>query len=537
MDSFDYIISGAGAAGCVLANRLSANPKTRVLVIEAGGSDRDIRVKVPAGILAMYGRKRFDYGYVGVPQPELNNRRIPVNRGRMLGGSSSLNSMLYIRGAAADYDEWAALGCQGWGWDDVLPLFKDLEQNQIGQDVGQDPGLHGTKGELIVARPKDPNPVCEDYIRAGESIGLPRNRDFNGKSQLGLGVYDVTQKNGIRFSAYNAYLEPVRGRPNLTIMTGTDLKRLILTDRRVTGVEVVRGGVSQTISCRGEVILSTGAIGTPMALMASGIGPGAALQGQGIAVAHDLPGVGQNLRDHVDGMITVRSDSTRTLGFSLRNAASLLAAPFRFALGRKGMLSTNYVVAGGFARTPLAENDLPDVQFHFVPGYRSHRGRLVEWGHGFAVHTCVLRPRSVGEIRPLRQGDSLTHEIDHRFFSDPRDARVLVEGIKLSRRIFAAQPMASLQGREILPGPEVQSDDEILSYLRAEALTVYHPVGTAKMGTDAMAVVDPVSMRVHGIKGLRVADASVMPTLIGGNTNAPSQMIGEKAARAILAGA
>lgn len=531
MDAFDYIVIGAGAAGCVLANRLSANPKTSVLVIESGGSDRDIRVKVPAGILAMYGRKRFDYGYTGVKQPELNNRNIPVNRGRMLGGSSSLNSMLYIRGAAADYDEWAALGCQGWSWSDVLPLFKHLEQNQ----VGQDPRLHGTKGELIVARPKDPNPVCEDYIRAGEAIGLPRNQDFNGDSQLGLGIYDVTQKNGIRFSAYNAYLEPVRSRQNLTIMTGTDLKRLILQDRRVTGVEVTRGGSREIIHCRGEVVLSTGAIGTPMALMASGIGPGAALQGQGVDVVHDLAGVGQNLRDHVDGMITVRSDSTRTLGFSLRNSLKLLAAPFRFAANRKGMLSTNYVVAGGFGRTPLAEDDLPDVQFHFVPGYRSHRGRLVEWGHGFAVHTCVLRPRSVGEIRLRRQGDEITHEIDHRFFSDFRDARVLVEGIKLSRRIFGAAPMASLQGREILPGPGVVTDDEILAYLRAEALTVYHPVGTAKMGVDAMAVVDPVSMKVHGIEGLRVADASVMPTLIGGNTNAPSQMIGEKAARAILA--
>ena len=533
MDSFDYIIIGAGSAGCVLANRLSANPKTRVLVVEAGGSDRDIRVKVPAGILAMYGRKRFDYSYMGVKQPELNNREIPVNRGKLLGGSSSLNSMLYIRGAAQDYDDWAALGCQGWGWSDVLPVFKDLEQNQIGQD----PALHGTKGELIVARPKDPNEVCQDYIRAGESIGLPRNTDFNGASQLGLGIYDVTQKNGIRFSAYNAYLEPVRNRPNLTIMTGTELNRLRLEGRRVTGVEVTRGGLKQVISCRGEVILSSGVIGTPMALMASGIGPGAALQGQGVQVVHDLPGVGQNLRDHVDGMITVRSDSTRTLGFSFRNALKLMAAPFSFAASRKGMLSTNYVVAGGFARTPLAENNLPDVQFHFVPGYRSHRGRLVEWGHGFAVHTCVLRPRSVGEIRVKRQGDRLTHEIDHRFFSDPRDADVLVEGIKLARRIFDAAPMAGLKGREILPGPGVRTDDEILAYLRAEALTVYHPVGTAKMGTDPMAVVDPVSMRVHGIEGLRVADASVMPTLIGGNTNAPSQMIGEKAARAILSGA
>ncbi|MDS9468786.1 GMC family oxidoreductase N-terminal domain-containing protein [Paracoccus sp. MBLB3053] len=530
MESFDYIVIGAGSAGCVLANRLSQNPAHRVLVIEAGGGDRDLRVKVPAGILAMYGRPRFDYGYAGTPQPELNNRRIPVNRGRMLGGSSSMNSMLYIRGAAEDYDEWRDLGCAGWGWDDVLPVFKDLERNQNGQD----PALHGNTGELIVSRPTDPNPVCQDFIAAGEALGLPRNNDFNGPSQLGLGVYDVTQRNGLRFSAYNAFLEPVRHRQNLTVWTGAELRRLILSDGRVAGIEITRDGQTQQVACEGEVVLSAGAIGTPMALMASGIGPASALREAAIEVAHDLPGVGQNLRDHVDGMITVRSDSARTLGFSLPNLRRLLPSPFLFAANRKGELSTNYVVAGGFARTPLA-SDLPDVQFHFVPGYRSHRGRLVEWGHGFAVHTCVLRPKSVGEIRIARAGDGFAPQIDHRFFSAGDDAQVLVEGIKLARRIFAAAPMAGLKGREILPGPEVQSDDEILAYLRAEALTVYHPVGTARMGRDALAVTDPASMKVHGIANLRVADASVMPTLIGGNTNAPSMMIGEKCARAMLA--
>lgn len=525
---FDYIVIGAGSAGCVLANRLSANPASRVLVLETGGGDRDIRVKVPAGILAMYGRPRFDWGFVGTPQPELNNRRIPVNRGRMLGGSSSLNSMVYIRGAARDYDDWRDLGCQGWGWDDVLPVFKALEANQIGQN----PAYHGTGGELRVDNPRDPNPVCRDFIAAGAGLGLPENRDFNGPSQLGLGVYNVTQRDGLRFSAYNAFLEPVRNRKNLELWTGAVVQRLVISEGRVTGVEILRDGQPQTVTCRGEVVLSAGAIGTPVILMASGIGAGAALQAQGIGVTHDLPGVGQNLRDHVDGMITVRSNSTRTLGFSLRNAGPLLSSPFRFLAGRKGMLSTNYVVAGGFARTRYAEN-LPDVQFHFVPGYRSHRGRLVEWGHGFAIHTCVLRPRSIGEIRLARTGAGFEAEIDHRFFSDPQDAMVLVEGLKIARRLFAAPAMQSLQGREILPGPQVRTDEDLLAYLRAEALTVYHPVGTAKMGRDPMAVVDPVSMEVHGIEGLRVADASVMPTLIGGNTNAPSMMIGEKCARAM----
>lgn len=528
-DSFDYIVIGAGSAGCVVANRLSANPERRVLVIEAGGHERDLRVKVPAGILAMYGRPRFDYGYVGVPQPGLNGRRIPVNRGRMLGGSSSMNSMLYIRGAAQDYDEWRDLGCEGWGWDDVLPVFKDLERNVNDQD----PAYHGKDGELYVSRPTDPNAVCKDFIAGGAELQLPVNDDFNGPSQLGLGVYDVTQRNGIRWSAYNAYLEPVRDRANLTIWTDAQLNRLLIEEGRVSGIEITRQGQSQHIICNGEVVLSAGAIGTPVALMASGVGPGAELRASGVEPVIDLPGVGRNLRDHVDGMITVRSNSSRTLGLSFRNWRRLLASPFSFAMGRKGELSTNYVVAGGFARTPLA-GDLPDVQFHFVPGYRSHRGRLVEWGHGFAIHTCVLRPRSVGYIGIDRDGAHILPRIDHQFFSDPFDAEVLVEGIKLARRIFGSDAMSGLQGREILPGPQVRTDAEILDYLRAEALTVYHPVGTARMGRDPMAVVDPVSMKLHGLANLRVADASVMPTLIGGNTNAPSMMIGERCARAIL---
>lgn len=528
MQTFDYIIIGAGSAGCVLANRLSAKPENRVLVIEAGGGQRDLRVKIPAGILAMYGRPRFDYGYMGAPQPELNNRRIPVNRGRMLGGSSSMNSMLYIRGAAQDYDDWRDLGCDGWSWDDVLPVFKDLEKNTIGQS----PAYHGTDGPLYVSHPKDPNAVCKAFIAAGETLQLPHNTDFNGTSQLGLGVYDVTQKNGIRFSSYNAFLEPVRQRKNLAIWTGTELRQLHVDQGRVTGVELARKGEILQVKCNGEVILSAGAIGTPMALMQSGIGPARSLQHAGIDVVHDLKGVGRNLRDHVDGMITVRSPSPRTLGFSFANWRRLLGAPFAFATGRKGDLSTNYVVAGGFAKTPLA-GKLPDVQFHFVPGYRSHRGRLIEWGHGFAVHTCVLRPKSIGEITIDRCGGELAPKIDHRFFSRGDDAEVLVEGIKLARRIFAADPMADLKGREILPGPAVQSDAEILSYLRAEALTVYHPVGTAKMGRDRLSVVDPASLKVHGMENLRIADASIMPTLIGGNTNAPTIMIAEKCARMI----
>ena len=526
--SFDYIIVGAGSAGCVLANRLSADPKMRVCLVEAGGSDRNLRVRVPAGILSLYGDKTYDYGYMGVPQPKLNNRAIPVNRGKGLGGSSTINSMIYIRGHAGDYDEWAALGCAGWGYDDVLPVFKDLERNVLGQD----PAYHGTEGELLVDNQRDPNPVSRLFVEAAATQGITPNDDFNGPEQFGAGIYNVTQKKGSRYNSFRAFVEPIQSRPNLTILTKAESRRLVLDGNRVSGLVIAREGREETLTCRGEVVLSAGAIGSPALMLASGIGPGAALKAAGRRVHHDLPGVGQNLRDHIDGMITTRSGSRMTLGLSVPNLPAILASPLRYFGMRRGMLTTNYVEAGGFARTRYAD-DRPDIQFHFVPGYRSHRGRVVEYGHGYAIHTCVLRPRSVGELRP--QGNGTGFEIDHRFFTDEADARVLVEGIKIARSIFAAPQFDAIRGKEMLPGDKVQSDDEILAYLRAEALTVFHPVGTCKMGTDPMAVVDPRDLKVQGIANLRVADASIMPTLIGGNTNAPSMMIGERAARAMRA--
>ncbi|NMM43396.1 FAD-binding protein [Rhodospirillaceae bacterium KN72] len=524
--AFDYIIIGAGSAGCVLANRLSANSGNSVCVVEGGGSESAPNVSIPAGILSLYGNPKYDYAYVGTPQPELNNRRIPVNRGKALGGSSTINSMVFIRGACSDYDEWAELGCAGWAWDDVLPVFKSLERNRVGQSAD----WHGFDGELYVNKARDPNPVSRMFIEAGKSVGLPEKTDFNDGDQFGVGIYNVTQKDGMRWSSYRAFLKPVLDRPNLTVLAETETRRLILDGTRVTGVEVATKAGVQTLTAAKEVILSAGAIGSPTLMMRSGIGPAAGLKAAGVSVLHDLPGVGQNLRDHVDGMITVRSSSTKTLGLSVANLPSMLAAPFQWMFARKGMLTTNYVEAGGFAKTKYAGKE-PDIQFHFVPGYRSHRGRLVEYGHGYAVHTCVLRPKSVGEIRLVGNGAA---EIDHKFFSAPEDAQTLVEGIKVARSIFESDVFAPIRGPEILPGPDVRTDDEILDYLRAEALTVYHPVGTCKMGTDPMAVVDPATMKVSGLDGLRVADASIMPTLIGGNTNVPSMMIGERCARAVL---
>lgn len=528
-DTYDYVVVGAGSAGCVVANRLSANPAVRVCLIEGGGSDNSVRVKVPAGILSLYGNPNYDYRYVGVPQPHLNNRRIPVNRGKALGGSSSINSMVYIRGAANDYDEWARLGCAGWGYEDVLPVFKKLERNRLGQNQH----YHGTDGELLVDNPRDPNILSKMFVQAGRDADLPGNDDFNAASQLGLGIYNVTQDRGQRFSSYSAFIRPVLDRKNLTVLSECEVLNLVISEGRVTGLRTLQNGERKTILVDREIILSAGAINSPKILMESGIGEAEALRQQGIEPIIDLPGVGKNLQDHVDGMITVRSSSAKTLGLSVANLPRMLAAPYQYFVNRKGMLTTNYVEAGGFARTKYAD-ELPDIQFHFVPGYRSHRGRLVEYGHGYAIHTCVLRPKSVGEIKLTTDGARRDLLIDHRFFSDERDAAVLVEGIKIARSIFASPEFDGVRGQEMLPGKNVRSDDEILAYLKAEALTVYHPVGTCKMGTDAMSVVDPQTLKVNGVEGLRVADASVMPTLIGGNTNAPSMMIGERAARMIL---
>jgi choline dehydrogenase-like flavoprotein len=523
--SYDYLIVGAGSAGCVLANRLSADPQVRVCLLEAGGSDASPRVQVPAGTISLYKSRVFSWNFFSTPQKELNNRRLHTPRGKALGGSSSMNSMIYIRGDASDYDRWAALGCTGWGWHDVLPLFKKSERNLLGQS----PALHGTQGELVVDRARDPNPLSRLFVSAAEKLGIRRNDDFNGGELEGCGIYNLTQKDAKRLSSYRAFVAPIRERSNLTVLTGCEVDSLIVEGQRVSGVALRVDGENLRLGCRCEVILCAGALGSPQILLNSGIGPRAELEAAGVPVVHELPGVGKNLQEHLDGLITVRSASPLTLGFSWGSLASVVAAPFKYLLQKKGWLTTNYVEAGGFARTPLA-TDLPDVQFHFVPGYRSHRGRLFEWGHGYAVHTCVLRPKSIGELRLNAQREL---EIDFNFLADMDDARVLIEGLKLARRILAERGFDGLRGKEMLPGAEVQTDAQLLAYIREHGATVFHPVGTCKMGVDALSVVNP-QLQVIGLEGLRVADASIMPTLISGNTNAPCIMIGEKAAELIL---
>ncbi|WP_028614579.1 GMC family oxidoreductase [Halopseudomonas pelagia] len=524
-ERFDYLIVGAGSAGCVLANRLSADPGVSVCLIEAGGSDASPRVQTPAGTITLYKSKVFSWNYFSAPQKNLAGRSLHTPRGKALGGSSSMNSMIYIRGDASDYDRWESAGCPGWGWQDVLPYFKRSEGNRLGQSAD----YHGIEGELLVDRPPDPNPLSEIFIRAGEHLGLPRNDDFNGGSLEGVGLYNVTQKAAKRLSSYRAFIHPIRERPNLTVLTRCQVGRLILDGGRVTGLELQQDDQWRTLHCTCETILCAGALGSPHILLNSGIGPKDELKKAGVACQVDLPGVGKNLQDHIDGLVTVRSKSPLSLGFSLGSLPKVLASPFRYLFQKMGWLTTNYVEAGGFARTPLA-GELPDVQMHFVPGYRSHRGRLFEWGHGYAIHTCVLRPQSTGEVR-LGEGRRL--EIDFNFLDKPEDGKVLVEGVKLARRILAQPEFDDIRGLEMLPGPQVQTDEQLLAHLRDYAATVFHPVGTCKMGLDNMAVVSP-ELKVKGLDNLRIADASIMPTLISGNTNAPCIMIGERAADFIL---
>lgn len=531
---YDYIIVGAGSAGCVLANRLSANPATRVCLLEAGPPDTSPFIRLPLGIMHMMMSKKLNWHYFTEPQPQLDGRRLFWPRGKTLGGSSSSNAMIYTRGHPADYDQWAALGNRGWAFADVLPLFMRSEHYEGGPSA-----FHGTGGALNVAQLRSPNLLSRVFVVAAVESGYPHNPDFNGPSQEGVNCYQVTQKNGERWSASRAFLHPVLRRANLTVLTGARATRVVLDGMRAAAVEYRRGGVLETAHAGREVLVACGAVNSPQLLMLSGIGPPDELGRHRIALRHALPGVGRNLQDHLDVLVVHQCLHPVSLGMSFSTIPALVRHLFDYLVHRTGPLTSNSAEAGGFVKSS-AGLPLPDLQFHFTPARLDGHARTLRsalftlWGHGYALHACGLRPGSRGHVG-LSSADPVADPlIDPNYLSDPEDLPRLVAGVRAARRILAAPAFDPYRGPEIFPGGQVQSDEQIAQFIRRKAETIYHPVGTCKMGHDPMAVVDD-TLKVHGIGALRVVDASIMPSLVGGNTNAPAMMIAEKAADLILA--
>lgn len=523
---YDYIIVGAGSAGCVLANRLSADGRQRVLLLEAGGSDESIKISVPAAYSQAF-KSAYDWDYATEPEPNMYNRRLYWPRGRVLGGSSSINAMIYIRGHRSDYDGWRELGNVGWGWEDVLPYFKRAENQERG---GGD--WYGVGGPLNIADLGTINPLTQAFIQAALEAGVPRNTDFNGdgQSQDGVGIYQVTQKNGRRWNTAQAYLKPARKRPNLTIHTHALAERIIFEGTRAKGVIYRHNGAQTQASCAKEVILCGGTINSPQLLMLSGVGAGAHLQAYGITVVADVPGVGENLQDHLACGLFYYAARPVSLANAQRPHHLL-----NYFLRRKGPLTSNVGEGGLFWRTDPGLPK-PDVQYHFGPIHYLDHGLTPMDGHGFALGPVLLNPQSRGRIC-LKSADPASHPAIHAcYLSVEADSEPLVRGLKFAREIISQKAFDPYRGEEFRPGLAVQSDDEWRDYIRRHGETLYHPVGTCKMGVDPMAVVDP-TLKVRGVTGVRVVDASVMPTVTSGNTNAPVIMIAEKAADLILADA
>lgn len=526
---FDYVVVGAGSAGCVVASRLTENPRVRVCLIEAGPRDKDPLIHAPMGFAFLPESSPINWRFDTAPQKHLNDRICFQPRGRTLGGSSSINAMIYIRGAASDYDGWERLGATGWSYADVLPYFKKAEGNARGAD-----DWHGGDGPLCVSDLRCRNPLCEIFLDAAMELQLPRNDDFNGAAQEGMGFYQVTQRNGRRCSAAVAYLDPARERPNLTIVSDAHAERILFHEKRARGVKVRGKDGGEIIMARREVIVSAGAFQSPQLLMLSGVGPGAHLKQHGVDVIVDAPEVGGNLQDHLDYAVLRKTASPHSVGLNFSTIARLPQAIMAYKKRGEGMLTSNLAEVGGFLKTDSALAE-PDIQLHFLPGLVDDHGRKKHLGGGYSCHVCVLRPKSRGTVRLAGPDPTAAPEIDPNFLSDEDDLRRLVKGARIVHRIFDSPAFSAVDGKQMYLGKDAD-DDALIADIRARSDTIYHPVGTCRMGSDATAVLDP-QLRVRGVEGLRVIDASVMPTLIGGNTNAPSIMIGEKGAALIASAA
>ena len=525
-ETFDYIIIGAGSAGCPLAHRLSENPKHRVLLLEAGPKDRNPWIHIPIGYYRTM-TSPLSWGYETEPDEGIAGRSLLWPRGKVLGGSSAINGLVYIRGQAQDYDHWRQLGNEGWGYEDVLPFFKKAEDQERGGD-----DHHGSGGPLKVSDIRDRREICDAFIEAAQQVGIPRNDDFNGAKQEGVGNFQTTSRNGWRCSTAVGYLKPIRNRNNLRIETDAMVRKIVFEGKRATGICYRQSGEDRTVEVTGEIVLAGGAINSPQLLQLSGIGPGDHLRAHGIDVVHDSPGVGADLQDHYQARMVLELNKPISVNDDVNNPLRLIWTGLRYALFRRGPMTFSAGHVGAFTKV-LPESATPDAQVHFIPFSATKLGGKLHSFSGVTASVCQLRPESRGEVM-IKSSDPLEHpRITPNYLSTEYDRRIMVEGLKMLRRVTQSSAFAKYVTMEREPGAEATSDDALLAYAREKGNTIFHPTSTCRMGSDPRAVVDN-RLKVHGINGLRVADCSIMPAVVSGNTNAPAVMIGEKCAHMIL---